>query len=633
MRAGYLRPMYSTEYRTRAIGPVEPGAPPRSRRLAVLIVTMMAIPASAHPLGNDNVEHASILWLLPDRLEVDFLLFIAENPSTRIEQQEMDRDGDDVVSTEEQRAWLTVEARRRETDLFASLDGRPLPLKAVEDMIDPATGKTYANRVLIKMPGFAGMPTYRLLIRYVARFERPLARGPHVLDYEDRSYEASPGLKRILLEPMSHLEFLPPHPEFWSADPFKFEQYDPANLPQERSAKIRFNVVATATAPAAAGPGVGAVSSRPEAEGLPGVPQRYAEGLTSPVAGVQTKYQVQANKLMELLQGRWGLMVFLMVTGLSFTWGAAHALMPGHAKTVVAAYLISQSGTYWHAVLLAIVVTITHTALVVVLGAIWAFYQATNPALGPKLQLWLGLISGLLVAGMGLTLIWRACRGSLAPHHHDHEHDRGARRSWLRRLFTHSHPQVSGHERAHVHNHGHDDHEHAHEHLHAHGHEHHHHDARPVGHERAHGPLLDDSRPASTAAARPLDSARVTGRLILMLGVTGGIVPCPTATIIMLLGIGANVVMGALYAVAVFSLGLALTLMVIGFLALSSRRFAARLMSGDDQARQLSATGRLILLRVVPAVSGLAVVLLGVAIAANYVHYMWKGTSLITWMG
>jgi len=121
--------------------------------------------------------------------------------------------------------------------------------------------------------------------------------------------------------------------------------------------------------------------------------------------------------------------------------------------------------------------------------------------------------------------------------------------------------------------------------------------------------------------------------MILLLGITGGIVPCPTATIIMLLGIGANVVLGALYSVAVFSIGLALTLMLIGFLALSSRRFAARLMSSEDENEQLSGGGRMILLQVVPALSGLVVVLLGAAITANYAHYMWKGTSLFTWMG
>lgn len=434
-----------------------------------------------------------------------------------------------------------------------------------------------------------------------------------MLTFEDSSYLSSPGLKRILLERLPDIEVLPPHPEFWTTDPFLFEQYDPANLPQERSAIIQFRLAADAGIPATGPTQEKTVSGRPHAAGRPDVPDRYEKGLTAPVAGVQTTYQAQANRLMELLQLRWGLMVFVMITGLAFTWGAAHALMPGHAKTVVAAYLISQSGTYWHAVLLAVVVTITHTALVVALGVIWAFYQATNPALGPKVQLWLGLVSGLLVAGMGLTLIWRACRGSLARQHHDHGHPE--RRSRFRRLFSHSHVHPSPHAHDHPR-----DHATAHHHGHDHGHPHdHNHAAMP--------PMPYATSPSATA------SDRVTGRMILMLGITGGIVPCPTATIIMLLGIGANVVVGALYAVAVFSLGLALTLMLIGFLALSSRRFAARLMSSDDQAERLSGGGRLILLRVVPAVSGLAVVLLGLAISANYVHYMRTGTTLFRWMG
>ena len=69
--------------------------------------------------------------------------------------------------------------------------------------------------------------------------------------------------------------------------------------------------------------------------------------------------------------------------------------------------------------------------------------------------------------------------------------------------------------------------------------------------------------PESTSPVEPL-----TMRMLLLLGITGGIVPCPTATIILLLGISANVVAGALYAVGIFSLGLALTLMLIGFLAI-----------------------------------------------------------------
>lgn len=124
-------------------------------------------------------------------------------------------------------------------------------------------------------------------------------------------------------------------------------------------------------------------------------------------------------------------------------------------------------------------------------------------------------------------------------------------------------------------------------------------------------------------------------RTLLMLGIAGGIVPCPTATIIMLLGIGAGVVAGSLYAIGMFSLGLSMTLMLIGFLALSSRRIAARILSDarHDQEAPLAGMGRRLLLQVVPTLSGAAVVAIGLCIASNYIHTMWFGTPLFSWLG
>jgi ABC-type nickel/cobalt efflux system permease component RcnA len=101
----------------------------------------------------------------------------------------------------------------------------------------------------------------------------------------------------------------------------------------------------------------------------------------------------------------------------------------------------------------------------------------------------------------------------------------------------------------------------------------------------------------------------------------------------MLLGIGANVVAGALYAVGIFSLGLALTLMLVGFLALSSRRMAIRILSDARHEGELSTAGRKILLQFIPAISGAAVLALGLAIAANYAHHLLKGQPLIPWLG
>ncbi len=723
-------------------------------------VLCLAAPAAAHPLGNSSITHFSILSVLPDRIEVDFVLDIAETQSVILRREEIDADKDDDDTQAEQNAWLEKNAKVFAEYLRVKVDGRWVPLAVADNPVDPKTGQKRPGQTILKLPGFAGMPNYTLLVPYVGRYPARLEPGEHVLEYTDATYPQHVGLKRIILERISQrfvldpsvvpdldnrrlsdalrdafaekrhalfskarvivdrpgerwrildaggnllvvradeklavhdapaIEFIPPRPAFWDEglEPTFYEQYDPANLPDERRATIRFRLTddtggivdrpppipefadapkrdAPATAPATS------TDDTPESgdgeSGKPELPPHLAS-LTDPrnnPSMADTSYR-QADRLVALLQGRWGVTMILTVTLLAFTWGAAHALMPGHAKTVVAAYLISQRGTYWHAVLLALIVTVTHTALVVILGLVIWGYQQTHPDLGPSLQLWLGAISGILVAGMGAVLVWRAVTGRIARHHHDHDHPHhdDDRPLW-KKLFTHSHPHLPAHAHAHDHHHEHHDHDHAHGHhhehhhhdhghTHSHAHDHHHHHDPSHAHHHAHDHEHDHPHPHDHGHPHPHDhdhdhvheyapvrhrhadpTDALSFKTLLVLGVTGGIVPCPTATIIMLLGIGAGVVAGALYAIGIFSLGLALTLMTIGFLALSSRRFAARVLSDAQHEGELSGTGRRLLLQAVPALSGTVVVALGLAIAANYLYRMQTGAALFGWLG
>src|SRR5262249_40855324 len=154
----------------------------------------------------------------------------------------------------------------------------------------------------------------------------------------------------------------------------------------------------------------------------------------------------------------------------AFFWGAAHALSPGHGKSIVAAYLVGSRGTPRHAVLLGLTVTITHTIGVFALGLVTlSLSQFIVPdALYP----WLNLVSALLVVGVGLSVLrWRL-------------------REW---------PGPSTHDRAH-HDHGLDrGHDHG-----AHGHHDHHH--------HSHDPALGLRR-------------------LLGVGISGGLIPCPTALV------------------------------------------------------------------------------------------------------
>ena len=117
-------------------------------------------------------------------------------------------------------------------------------------------------------------------------------------------------------------------------------------------------------------------------------------------------------------------------------WGAVHALSPGHGKTVVGAYLVGSRGTPRHALFLGLTVTITHTAGVIALGLVILF--ASRTILPEQLYPWLSLISGLLVAVLGLTILRQRLMGLPAFGHHHHDHD-------------HAHSHDHDHEHAHDH--------------------------------------------------------------------------------------------------------------------------------------------------------------------------------------
>src|SRR6202044_275937 len=137
--------------------------------------------------------------------------------------------------------------------------------------------------------------------------------------------------------------------------------------------------------------------------------------------------------------------------GIAFVLGAAHALTPGHGKTIVAAYLVGSRGTLKHAAFLGAMVTFTHTVSVFLLGLATLFlFQYVVPQ---KVTQVLGAISGLSIVAVGGWMLYKRVRG--VGHTHDHDH-------------SHEHDHHHDHDHAHSHNHAHDHHHHAHDHTHSH---------------------------------------------------------------------------------------------------------------------------------------------------------------------
>ena len=106
---------------------------------------------------------------------------------------------------------------------------------------------------------------------------------------------------------------------------------------------------------------------------------------------------------------------FGLLLALCVLFGAGHAFTPGHGKTMVAAYLVGERGTVWHAVVLGLTTTLTHTGSVIaVAGAFFLAYGDAPPALA---QAWLSLAGGLLIAGVGFWLFVQRL-GGRADHVH-----------------------------------------------------------------------------------------------------------------------------------------------------------------------------------------------------------------------
>jgi nickel/cobalt exporter len=231
---------------------------------------------------------------------------------------------------------------------------------------------------------------------------------------------------------------------------------------------------------------------------------------------------------------------------LALTLGAAHAALPGHGKTVMAAYLAGRQGRPRDALTVGATVTLTHTGGVLLLGLLLttAAGLAGETVLG-----WLGVTSGVLVAAIGVSMLLSRRRG--APHSHTHG---PSGRTHSHGPATHSHAP-----------HTHDGHHHDHAHDHAHDHDHADDHGRGVG------------RPSRLA--------------VVGMGIAGGLVPSPSALIVLLGAVALGRTWFGVLLVLAYGLGMAGTLTAAGLLLIKVRdKWPARLRFSDRLTR-LAPTG------------------------------------------
>lgn len=231
--------------------------------------------------------------------------------------------------------------------------------------------------------------------------------------------------------------------------------------------------------------------------------------------------------------------------------GAAHALTPGHGKTLVAAYLVGENGTIFHALVLGLVTTFTHTIIVFILAMV-LYFIPSEMIDKQAIQSGLGLAIGIPVVCLGFWLLMQRLRGGA-----DHIHIGG------------------GH---HHHHHGHH-HHHAHDHEHTHDHEHGHH---AHDHDHAHEPKKTPGKVGWIA--------------LITLGLQGGIVPCWDAVGLLGLSIAGNFFHKALPILFAFSAGLAGVLVLIGILVVKVKGFASSRFGDGRWSKALAIVSALIII-------------------------------------
>jgi nickel/cobalt exporter len=203
--------------------------------------------------------------------------------------------------------------------------------------------------------------------------------------------------------------------------------------------------------------------------------------------------------------------------------GALHALEPGHAKSLMAAYLVAIRGNAAQAVTLGISAAVGHT--IVVWGLAIAALALGERYIVDQAEPWLTALSGILIVLLAVRMLW-----ALRRRHHAHSHD-------------------------HDHSHGHD-HDHSHDHHHGHSH------------------------------APPKISGDVTTGQIVWFGFTGGLMPCPSAIAVLLVCVQLKAFALGVAMVGAFSAGIGATLVAIGLAVVWSSGKLTKAWPGFDRAAQ-----------------------------------------------
>jgi ABC-type nickel/cobalt efflux system permease component RcnA len=531
--------------------------------LLVLFLTLGALQTAradtvASLLGNYTINQYAGLHVDKKQVKLHFVVVYGQLPALSA-LHKADTNADGVTSQAERDAYAKKLAPGFAHDLKLTVNGRRVPLKL----------RKWTSSLPSEATGFS--------LRLEAHYTGALPAGVSASDvrhlkFDNTNYAGRVGWHEIVVKSGAGMRIFNTNAvsssltDGLSVNP---EKLPPGGALDERSVHLAFTAGAV---PAGAvllaprdtrGKRVAAGSGSGERSGI------QATGVASTWLNSQTK------GLVDMISARHvGVGVMLLALLIALVLGALHAFSPGHGKTVVGAYLIGSRGTARHAIFLGLTVTITHTLGVFALGL--ATLLAAQYVMPQQLFPILSLVSGLLVVVIGLFMFIQRLRGKSHGHTHGHRHEHGhlhepalaggAALAGGGHSHSHGFESVAARTPAHA------------SHTHAHPHHHHDHDAHGH-HEHVHEQVMADGTLMHSHGGKMhthlppgANGEGVSWKSLLGLGISGGLIPCPSAMVLLLATIALHKTAYGLVLVLAFSVGLAITLSAVGMAFLYARR-------------------------------------------------------------
>ena len=488
--------------------------PSVARSIGLLLFLSMAPAAFAHPMGNFSINHYSKIVPGAHAIEVDYIIDMAEIPTFQQMQESAVVPKSDDPSLV---PYLQRESEVLRRGLSLQVDGESLMLRTI-------------SRQAIFPPGAGGLPTMKMGFVFVAAFPGDLKDSLTLVRYRDDNYPERAGWKEIVAVNGSGAALVS------SSVPASDRSLELTNYPTDMLHSPPQTLEASLSIKAAP------FGNKSEIQADSGWLATSGAAASGKVILKANSQGTPRSAFTELISSKRTDFLFMTMAALiAAILGGFHALEPGHGKTLVAAYLVGSHGKARHAVLLGAIVTASHTISVYALGLITLY--ASQWILPERLYPWLGIGSGLMVAGLGFTLFIRRylATESYTDDGHVHEHVHSHRHNWwdghVSEVDAYSHTDL-------------------------------------IVHEHDHGEGHDHSHSAEHEMPRVARELSLSG--LFALGITGGIVPCPAALVVLLGALAFHRVAFGLFLIVAFSAGLAAVLISLGLAMVYAGRFMSR---------------------------------------------------------